>query len=102
MEIKIKGKEYNIKYTIRTLFIFEQITGRSSLKIESVTDEYIFMYSLILANVPDIQLSFDEFINECDIDSTLISRLQQFLVSEMNKQKQFHSPEDSDDSKKKA
>lgn len=102
MEIKIKEKKYNIKYSIRTLFIYEQITGRSSLKIESVTDEYIFMYSLILANVPDIQLSFDEFIDECDTDIHMITSLKKFLFDEMNKQKQFALKEDADDSKKKA
>ena len=38
MTITIKGNEYNVKYTIRSMFIFEKIT-KKQFKIESIMDE---------------------------------------------------------------
>ena len=39
--IKINGEEYVIKYTIRALFMWEQITGKP-FKINTLLDNYIF------------------------------------------------------------
>jgi hypothetical protein len=71
MKITIKEKEYTIKYTLRALFIYEQITGKT-FKILTITDEYIFIYCLLLANIPNIEMSFEDFINECDQNPELI------------------------------
>ena len=40
MTITIKGNEYNIKYTIRSMFIFEKIT-KKQFKIDSLMDWYV-------------------------------------------------------------
>lgn len=100
MEITIKDNIYTIKYTLRSLFIFEQITGKA-FALKTITDEYIFIYCLILANVPDIQLSFEDFISECDSDPKLVSKMQKFIAVEMNKQALFMSEASEGDSKKK-
>lgn len=50
--ITINNTEYKVKYTIRALFIFEQITGKA-FEIKTLLDNYIFFYSMILANNPD-------------------------------------------------
>lgn len=88
MEITIRGKEYTIKYTLRALFIFEQITGKP-FKMETMTDEYIFIYSLLLANVPEIDMSFEDFISVCDEEPSFIIMMQQFISKEMQKQAVF-------------
>ena len=41
MEILINNKVYRLKYTIRALFIFEQITNKQ-FAIKNITDTYIF------------------------------------------------------------
>lgn len=33
----INGKEFKLKYTLRALFVFEQITGKA-FKMETITD----------------------------------------------------------------
>ncbi len=48
MEIQIKGTAYNIRYTIRAMFVFEQITGKI-FRLENLTDYYLFYYSLLIA-----------------------------------------------------
>ncbi len=98
MKITIKEKEYNIRYTLRALFIYEQITGRA-FKIQNITDEYIFIYSLILANVPDIEMSFEDFVNECDDNPDMIISMQNFLIKEMEKQSVF-TPSNEESKKK--
>ena len=39
--MEINNKEYKLKYTLRALFIYEQITGKA-FKLETLTDEYLF------------------------------------------------------------
>lgn len=82
MNITIRGKEYKVKYTIRAMFIFEKMANKL-FKIESLLDWYIFYYSMILANNPDCELLFDDFIDECDSNPTLIVKMQEYLNKEM-------------------
>ena len=93
MEIQIKGTAYNIRYTIRAMFVFEQITGKI-FRLEN-----LIYYSLLIANNPDLQMTFEDFINECDDEPALVIQLQEFLSKEMEKQSAFIS--DTVDSKKK-
>lgn len=101
--IEIKGKEYKIKYTIRALFIFEQITGKP-FRIENLLDNYIFLYSMILANNQDVEniISWDEFIDALDSDPKLFDRINQTIEDKQEKDKIFAVEEDeSDDPEKK-
>ena len=60
MEIKIKDTSYKLKYTLRALFIYEQITGKV-FEMTTMTDEYLFLYCLVAANKSAIPLTFDVF-----------------------------------------
>ena len=57
----IKGQNYKLKYTLRALFIYEQITGKA-FELKTITDEYLFFYCVLLANNPDSSLTFEELI----------------------------------------
>lgn len=67
MEVTIKGTSYKIKYTLRALFIFENITGKS-FNVESSMEQFLFYYAILLANNPGMTMSFDEFIDACEPD----------------------------------
>lgn len=102
MQITIKGKEYNVKYTIRALFIFEQITGKHFM-IETLLDNYVFFYSMILANNSnsDSILTFDEFLDAIDEDKELVNQLSQIVNDYQTKDNLFENEEkNTDDSKK--
>lgn len=77
--IKIKNKEYRVKQTIRAMFIFEQIT-KKAFKIETLLDNYVYFYSLILANNEDV-LEWNDFIDELDNDPTIYTQLNQILLN---------------------
>lgn len=100
-KIKIGKKNYNIKYTIRALFIWEQIT-KKSFKIETLLDNYIFFYCMILANNKDNVLSWDEFIDELDKNPKLFQKMSEILSKEEEKNKLFDDDDDKEDGEKKS
>lgn len=97
-KVKIKGKNYNIKYTIRSLFIFEQITGKP-FKIETLLDNYLFFYSIILANNSDKAdiLTWDDFLDEMDKNPNLFSSLNDAIEDKQEKDKIFQQEEEVSD-----
>ena len=92
------GFNNNIVKSSRQVQEFQQITGKI-FRLENLTDYYLFYYSLLIANNPDLQMTFEDFINECDDEPALVIQLQEFLSKEMEKQSAFIS--DTVDSKKK-
>lgn len=98
MKLNIKEKEIELKYTIRALFIFEKIANKT-FTTTSLTDMYLLFYSLIIANEPSIELTFDELIDICDNDITIFNDFATWLTSEFEKQAQFSEKKET---KKKA
>lgn len=98
INITINGTDYKVKYTIRALFIFEQITGRA-FEIKTTMDNYLFFYSMILANNPDNPLDWDEFIDAMDNDSTLITQLNQVISDSTKKNELFNEVSENGEKK---
>lgn len=99
MEITIKGKQYKVKYTIRALFVFEQITGKP-FNIATLFDNYLFFYCLILANNPDNILDFDDYLDAIDSDKDLYLQLSAVIESYQKYDNLLSAEDDSDDKKK--
>ena len=76
--IKIKDKEYKVKPTLRAIFIFEQITDKS-FKLETMLDNYLYFYSLLLANNEDV-MEWEEFLEILDEDPTIYLQLNEILL----------------------
>ncbi len=102
MKLTIKGKEIELKYTIRAIIVFEKIANKA-FTTNSVTDIYLFLYSIILANEPTLNLTFDELIDMCDENPAIIKDFNRFLQDEYKKQAIFDDNEtaDTQTSKKK-
>lgn len=94
----IKDKEYKLKITLRGMMIFEQITGKP-FGINNMIDEYVYFYSLLLANNPELNITFDEFIEELDENPSLIVEFKELLEQYSKKMNVF--PKNEEDSKKK-
>ena len=58
-------RNYNLKYSNRAIMIFESLTDKP-FNIASITDQYIFFYSVLLANNKNFELTFNEFIDKLD------------------------------------
>lgn len=100
-KITIANREFNIKYTIRALFIFEQIT-KKPFKIESLLDNYIFFYSMILANNKDNVLEWDAFIDAIDADPTLFNKMSDIVTAQQRKNELFEGDEEEGAEEKKS
>lgn len=98
-KIKINGKDYKIKNTLRAMFIFEKITNKP-FQIETLLDNYIYFYSILLANNNDNILSWDEFINALDDDKTIFEQLNTIL-SRDSKVEELLSETDKEGNEKK-
>ena len=100
MTLTINKKKYKVKYTIRALFIFEQITGKQ-VSINTLLDNYLFFYSMILANNEDV-LSWDEFLDALDNDPKLFTKIAEMLNKESEKDKLLNDDDDKSDGQKKS
>lgn len=98
--VTINGVDYKIKYTIRALFIMEQITGKP-FQVTTLLDNYIFFYSMILANNPDNILNWNDFIDALDNDPNLFKQLTEIGNSFTKKDSMFQQDDEDRESKKK-
>lgn len=92
--MKIQGKEYKIKVTLRAMIIFEQITGKP-FEVKDFMSEMLYFYSILLANNPDCNISFGIFMDALDEDPTLFAEFKTLLEEYGNKMAQFNKAEDS-------
>ena len=82
--MEINGKNYTLKYSLRSMFVFEEIAGKS-FSVETLLDTYIFCYSCILANEDNPKLEFNDFIDWCDEHPEIMQEFNQFMADEMKK-----------------
>ena len=83
-------KELKLKYSNRAIMIFETLTDKP-FSIANITDQYIFYYSVLMANNAEFNLSFNDFIDELDNDEELIPHLTNWFMSELKIKQQFSS-----------
>ena len=100
MKITINKKKYEVKYTIRAIFLFEQIT-KAPFEIKTITDSYIFFYCMILANNPDNVLEWDDYLNALDRDKTLFEKLNKIMLQQQEQDKMFEDNEKEEDGEEK-
>lgn len=84
MNIKIGEKEWKLKYSIRALFLYERITGKS-FEMAGLEDQVVFFYCILLSQNPDF-MTFDEFCDAIDNGELDITELNQFVQEQQQKQ----------------
>lgn len=100
LKFKLNGKDYEIKYKLRGLVYFEQISGQD-YKVGGLMDSIILFYAFIYANYPDFDLSPDEFMDCLDEEPTLLNKFNKWLLDEQKKQQLLSSDEKTSSKKKK-
>lgn len=78
MTIRIKEEDYQVKYTIRAMFIWEQIMHRP-FELKTTLDNYAYFYALIAASNPDKTIKWDDFIDAVEDKPEIINELITFL-----------------------
>lgn len=80
MKVTIKDKEIELKYSIRSMLMYENITGKS-FNPETLTDVITFMYCVFVSSSNDYSLKFDDFINELDENPDIVKQFSEWLQS---------------------
>ena len=82
--MEILGKNYEFKYSLRSMFVFEEITGKS-FEVNTLLDTYILAYACIISNTENPSLEFNDFINYCDEHPEVIEEFNKFMTDELNR-----------------
>lgn len=84
MKIKIKEKEIELKYSIRSLIMYENMTDKTLSVSNSLTDMLVFMYCVVITSSKDYSLTFDEFIDFLDENMDFIAQFSEWLQNNIN------------------
>ena len=101
MKIKIKGKDVTMRYSMRSMMIYEKVMN-ASFNPKGLTEILAFFYCVILGSCKDINLTFDEFIDWIDENPEEMQNFNEWLMSVFNKNgyiKQNEKTDGGDDSK---
>ena len=100
MTIKINEKEYKIKQTIRSIFLWEQIAQRT-FEIRNTLDNYLYFYCILLANNENF-MTWDEFLDCLDDNPSILVELTKKLTQSQEMEKLLNPDfENENDDKKK-
>lgn len=78
MTIKINDKEIELKQTIRSLLMYENIQGHS-YQPNSLNDVLLYIYCVVVASSKDYTLDYDQFIDWVDEHPDELSQIVQFI-----------------------
>ncbi len=83
MKVTIKQQEVELRYSMRALFMYENITG-ASFNPKSLQDFCTFFYCVVCSSNKDLDLTFDDFIDEViDPQPELLNQFALWLSSTM-------------------
>lgn len=84
MTIKIRELEVTLRYSMRSLFMYEKIVGQFNPK--TIEEFATFFYCVLCSSNKDIDLTFDEFIDEViDPNPEMLNQFALWLSSTMQK-----------------
>lgn len=63
MKVTIKEQEVTLRYSMRALFQYENITGQS-FNPKTLQDFCTFFFCVLVSSNKDLDLTFDDFIDE--------------------------------------
>ena len=84
MTIKIRQTEITLKYSMRALFQYENITGQS-FNPKTLQDFCTFFYCVLCSSNKDLDLTFDEFVDFLDEDPSKMNEFAEWLSKTMQK-----------------
>lgn len=80
MKINIKDKEVELKYSIRVLLMYENITGKT-FESSSITNLITFFYCVVVYSANDYSIMLDEFITWIDENDGVLVEFGNWLTA---------------------
>lgn len=85
MKVTIKEQEVELRYSMRSLFMFERVANKN-FNPTTIEDFCTFFYCVVCSSNKDLDLTFDEFIDEViDPQPELLNQFALWLSNVMMK-----------------
>lgn len=92
--VTINNKEYNLKYSVRAMMLFEAAANKL-FSLDTLSDQYLFLYCCILAGNKDTDLTFDKLLDSLDEDPSIFTAFTKFMTDELKRQAEFKGKDDT-------
>ena len=80
MTITINDKDIELKYTLRSMMMYENITGKTFAP-EGVSDILTFFYCVVVASAKNYELKFDDFLDVIDDNQDKLNEFSLWLTN---------------------
>ena len=80
MTITINDKDIELKYTLRSMMMYENITGKTFAP-EGVSDILTFVYCVVVASAKNYELEFDDFLDLIDENQDKLNEFSLWLTN---------------------
>lgn len=80
MTITINDKDIELKYTLRSMMMYENITGKTFAP-EGVSDILTFFYCVVVASAKNYDLKFDDFLDVIDENQDKLNEFSLWLTN---------------------
>lgn len=78
MNINIIDKEITLKYSLRAMMMYENVTNKT-LNPSGITEVVTFFYCVVLASSKDYSLSFEDFMDWLDENPDTLKEFGEWL-----------------------
>ena len=101
MTITINDKEIQLKYSFRSMMIYENI-AKKSFEPKGITEFILLFYSMIMASDKDFEMSLEGFIDWLDEQPKVLEEYIKWLAGTIDKNNYLSMKTDDggDDEKK--
>ena len=76
--LKINEKEYKVNTGLKAMFIWESMNDKP-FKIETMFDQFVYLYCSILAGNNEDELQFEDFIEYCEEHQEIMGEFLEIL-----------------------
>lgn len=101
MKITINEKEYEVKYNLRAMLLFEQIANKA-FEIKTMFDEYVLFYASILGANKECDLDFDVFIEWAEENPNALNEFTELIIARRKKNELLQGNKEGESEEKKA
>jgi len=85
MQITLNKKKITLKYTLRAMMMYENMTQKS-FSPNTITDVITFMYCVVIASSKDYSITFDQFIDYIDEHPETMTKFAEWIQDTGNVQ----------------
>lgn len=79
MKLKINEKEIKLKNSLRSLILYENVTGQTFAAPQTIQDIITYFYCVVVGSSKDYSLSFDDFVDLLDEQPNLINNFTAWI-----------------------